>query len=137
MALRVERQNSNALNLAQLLNSHPKIQKVNYPGLESHPQHAIAKNQMLGGFGGMLSFEVKGGFDAVTRFVENCKLVQLATSLGGVDTLATIPTITTHGNLSREVQEKMGITQSLIRVSVGIEDFKDLQQDFENALSVV
>ncbi|MFQ6124227.1 MAG: trans-sulfuration enzyme family protein [Candidatus Heimdallarchaeota archaeon] len=136
MALRVERQNHNALMLARFLEAHPRIQKVNYPGLETHPQHTLAKKQMRG-FGGMLSFEVKGGLEAVTNLINHFKLVRLATSLGGVDTIATIPTLTTHGDLSREEQEQMGITPSLIRISVGIEDINDLKRDFEHALNFV
>ncbi len=136
MALRAERYNYNALSLAQYLEDHPKIEKVYYPGLPSNPQYELAKKQMHG-FGGMVAFEVKDGLDGITRMFDNLKLVKLATSLGGVDTIATIPSISTHGGLSREDQEKMGITQGLVRASVGIEDFKDLKQDFENALSHV
>jgi cystathionine beta-lyase/cystathionine gamma-synthase len=136
MALRVERQNSNALGLAKLLETHPKIRRVYYPGLTSHPQHALAMRQMRG-FGGLLAFEVEGDLEGITKMFDHLKLVKLATSLGGVDTIATIPSISTHGELSREEQEGMGITPSLVRVSVGIEDFKDLQQDFEEALSFV
>ena len=136
MALRVERQNSNALSLAKLLEGHPKIRRVHYPGLESHQQHALAKRQMKG-YGGLLAFEVKGGLDEVTRMFDHLKLVKLATSLGGVDTIATIPTISTHGSLSPEEKVKMGITDSLVRASVGIEDFEDLKRDFEEALSFV
>jgi len=122
--------------LARFLETHPKIQKVNYPGLESHPQYVLAKRQMQG-FGGMLSFEVKGGLEAVTNLIDHFKLVRLATSLGGVDTIATIPTFTTHKDLSREEQEKMGITPSLIRISIGIEDIEDLKRDFDHALTFV
>jgi len=136
MALRVERQNSNALSLAKLLESHSKIERVHYPGLPSHPQHALAKSQMKG-FGGILAIEVKGGLEEVTRLFDHLRLVKLATSLGGVDTIATIPTISTHGSLSTEEKEKMGITESLVRVSVGIENFDDLKRDFEEALTFV
>jgi cystathionine beta-lyase/cystathionine gamma-synthase len=134
MALRVERQNQNALSLARLLESHSKIRRVHYPGLASHPQHALAEKQMKG-YGGLLAFEVEGGLDEVTRLFDHLKLVKLATSLGGVDTIATIPTISTHGSLSPEEKESMGITDSLVRASVGIEDFDDLKRDFEEALS--
>jgi len=136
MALRVERQNSNALTLAQYLEKHPKIRKVHYPGLASHPQHALARKQMRG-FGGLLAFEVEGGLDEVTRMFDHLKLVKLATSLGGVDTIATIPSISTHGDLSPEEKARMEITQTLVRASVGIEDFGDLRRDFEEALSFV
>lgn len=136
MALRVERQNLNALSLARLLEAHPKIRRVHYPGLPSHPQHALAEKQMKG-YGGLLAFEVQGGLPEVTRMFDHLKLVKLATSLGGVDTIATIPTISTHGSLSPEEKESMGITDSLVRASVGIEDFDDLARDFEEALSSV
>ena len=136
MALRVERQNSNALALAQYLEAHPKISRVHYPGLPSHPQHDLAKKQMRG-FGGLLAFEVKGGLDEITRMFDHLKLVKLATSLGGVDTIATIPSISTHGDLTPEEQKKMGIAPTLVRASLGIEDFTDLRRDFEEALSFV
>ena len=136
MALRVDRQNSNALALSQYLEGHPKISRVHYPGLASHPQHALAKKQMRG-FGGLLAFEVKGGLDEITRMFDHLKLVKLATSLGGVDTIATIPSISTHGDLTPEEQAKMGIAPTLVRASVGIEDFADLRRDFEEALSFV
>jgi len=136
LALRIERQNSNALALAHLLENHLKVDGVHYPGLESHPQYALAYRQMLG-FGGLLAFEIKGGLDGLTRMFDHLKIVKLATSLGGVDTIATIPTISTHGRLSPDEKERMGITDSLVRVSVGIEDFEDLKRDFEEALSFV
>jgi cystathionine beta-lyase/cystathionine gamma-synthase len=136
MALRIDRQNFNAQRLAEFLEAHSKITIVHYPGLSSHPQHKLAEKQMHG-FGGMLSFEVDGDLKEITKMFDHLKLVKLATSLGGVDTIATIPSISTHGGLSKEEQEKMGVTQSLVRVSVGIEDFEDLRKDFENALSFV
>jgi cystathionine gamma-lyase len=136
MALRVERQNSNALQLSQYLESHSKINRVHYPGLPSHPQNALARRQMRG-FGGLLAFEIKGGLDGVTRMFDHLKLVKLATSLGGVDTIATIPFISTHGDLKPEEKARMGITQTLVRVSVGIEDYADLREDFEEALTYV
>ncbi len=136
MALRVDRQNSNSLSLSQYLEGHPKISRVHYPGLASHPQHALAKRQMRG-FGGLLAFEVKGGLEEITRMFDHLKLVKLATSLGGVDTIATIPSISTHGDLTPEEQKRMGIAPTLVRVSVGIEDFADLRRDFEEALSFV
>ena len=89
------------------------------------------------GFGGLLAFEVKGGLDEITRLFDHLKLVKLATSLGGVDTIATIPSISTHGDLTPEEQKKMGIAPTLVRVSLGIEDFADLRRDFEEALSFV
>lgn len=136
MSLRVERMNSNAMSLAKLLENHPKIERVYYPGLPSHLQHELAKKQMKG-FGSIISFEVKGGLDGITKMFDHLKLVKLATSLGGVDTIATIPHISTHGGLTREQQLKVGITESLVRVSVGIEDCADLERDFADALSSV
>jgi len=134
MALRVERMNSNAMRLAKLLEDSPKIERVYYPGLPSHPQHDIAKKQMSG-FGCMIAFDVKGGLNSLTKLFKSFELVKLATSLGGVNTTATIPCISTHGNLSKEEQLKVGITENLVRVSVGIEDPSDLEEDFKNALS--
>lgn len=136
MSLRVERMNSNALKLAKLLEDSPKVERVYYPGLESHPQHAIARKQMFG-FGSMISFEVKGGLPSITKMFDSLELVKLATSLGGVDTIATVPSISTHGGLSKEAQQQMGITESLVRASIGIEDFDDLEEDFKKALSVI
>jgi methionine-gamma-lyase len=134
MSLRVERMNNNTMQLAKLLEDSPKIQRVYYPGLPSHPQHSIAKKQMHG-YGSMISFDVKGGLDAITKLFDNLQLVKLATSLGGVDTIATIPSISTHGGLAKEEQLKMGITENLVRASIGIEDITDLEEDFKNALS--
>lgn len=136
LALRVERARSNALALAKVLEDHPKVQKVHYPGLESHPQHGLAKKQMIG-FGSMLSFEVKDGVEGVTKLVDSLEVAKLATSLGGVDTTVTVPYIVYTKSLSLERQEEIGITPGLIRVSVGIEDFKDLEHDFTQALGRV
>ncbi|MBD3171389.1 aminotransferase class I/II-fold pyridoxal phosphate-dependent enzyme [Candidatus Bathyarchaeota archaeon] len=134
MSLRIERMNANALALAEFLEESPKVERVYYPGLPSHPQHDIAKKQMHG-FGSMVSFKVKGGLDAITHLFNHLELVKLATSLGGVDTIATIPCISTHGGLSKEAQLKVGITENLVRASIGIEDYSDLENDFKNALS--
>lgn len=136
MALRAKRARENALALSNFLSKHPKIIKVNYPGLESHPQYELAKKQMIG-FGSMISFEVKEGVEGVTKLIDNLKLVKLATSLGGVDTIVTAQFISTQRNMTREIQESKGITPGLIRVSVGIEDFTDLEKDFSTALNFV
>jgi methionine-gamma-lyase len=136
MSLRMERMNSNSMSLAKMLEEHPKIERVYYPGLPSHPQHELAKKQMRG-FGSMISFEVKGGLDAITKMFDSLELIKLATSLGGVDTIATIPSISTHGGLSKEEQLKVGITEKLVRASIGIEDSEDLENDFNNALSKI
>jgi cystathionine gamma-lyase len=136
LALRIERANSNALALAKMLESHPEVQKVNYPGLESHLQHDLAKKQMTG-FGGMLSFDVKGGVDGVIKLIDSLEIVKLATSLGGVDTIVTTPYTAYSRSLSQERMDIMGITPGLIRVSVGIEDIRDLKHDFTQALGNV
>jgi len=136
MSLRVERMNSNSLELAKMLEDHPKVQRVYYPGLPSHPQHYIAKKQMHG-YGSMIAFEVKGGLDAITKMFDRLELVKLATSLGGVDTIATIPCISTHGGLSKTQQLEMGITENLVRASIGIEDPEDLLEDFKQSLSSI
>jgi methionine-gamma-lyase len=125
----MERHAENALALAQFLEKHPAVQKVNYPGLPSHPQHALAKRQMSG-WGGMLSFEVKGGVDAGRRLMNRLKLCSLAVSLGSVDTLVEHPASMTHAVMPKEMREKMGIADGLVRVSVGIEDKEDILADF-------
>jgi cystathionine beta-lyase/cystathionine gamma-synthase len=134
MSLRVERMNNNALELSKMLEDSSKIKRVYYPGLPSHPQHDIAKKQMYG-YGSMVAFEVEGGLESIKKMFDKLDLVKLATSLGGVDTIATIPHISTHGGLSKEQQLAMGITESLVRASIGIEDPEDLLEDFKQALS--
>ncbi len=131
--LRMERHAENALALAQFLEKHPAVQKVNYPGLPSHPGHALAKRQMSG-WGGMLSFEVKGGVDAGRRLMNRLKLCSLAVSLGSVDTLVEHPASMTHAVMPKEMREKMGIADGLVRVSVGIEDKDDILADFARGL---
>jgi methionine-gamma-lyase len=134
MSLRVERMNTNTMALAKMLEDHPKVDRVYYPGLNSHPQHDLAKKQMSG-YGSIVAFEIIGGLNAISKMFDYLELVKLATSLGGVDSIATIPCISTHGGLSKEEQLKVGITENLVRASIGIEDFSDLEKDFENALS--
>jgi cystathionine beta-lyase/cystathionine gamma-synthase len=133
LALRVERQNETALDLARFLEGHPQVQAVYYPGLPSHPGHETAAAQMRG-FGGMLSFEVKGGVEAGRRLLESLRLVTHAVSLGGVESLAVHPASTTHAPLSAEERRRAGIPDGLIRVSVGLEEATDLRRDFEQAL---
>ena len=133
LALRVKFQNESALKIARFLNEHSAIDKVNYPGLESHPNYERAKD-LFDGFSGMLSFELKNGLGAADRFISKVKLPVIAPSLGGVETLLTRPTTTSHIGMSAEDREKIGITDSLIRVSVGIESTEDIIDDFENAL---
>lgn len=134
LALRVRTQNSNALKTAEFLESHDKVKKVNYPGLKSHPHHDLAK-EILDGYGGMISFELKGGIEAAERFMNRIKLAFIAPSLGGVETLVTRPVLTSHRGLSPEEKIKSGISDSLIRVSVGIENPDDIISDFNQALS--
>jgi len=131
--LRMQRHAENALHLARYLEGHPAVQKVNYPGLPSHPQHALAARQMSG-WGGMLSFEVKGGVQAGRSLMNSLKLCSLAVSLGSVDTLVEHPASMTHAVMPKEMREKMGITDGLVRVSVGIEDREDILDDFAQGL---
>jgi cystathionine gamma-synthase len=135
LALRVERQNQSALEIAKYLDSHPKIEKVFYPGLESHEGHQIAKRQMTG-FGGMLSFILKENtFEAVGTVLAHLKFAHSAANLGSVETIVGPPATTSHVECSKEEREAMGIPESLIRYSTGIEDVKDLVDDLGNALS--
>jgi len=136
LAVRVQRQNENAHKIAQFLAGHPKVRRVNYPFLQQHPQHATAVAQMRGG-GGMLSFEVEGSGDDARRLSESLHLFTLAPSLGGVDSLVCIPILTSHAMISPEQRQRMGVTEQLIRLSVGIEHVDDLIADLEQALKVV
>jgi len=134
LAIRMERHAENALKIAQFLENHPKVRKVIYPGLSSHPQHELAKKQMTG-FGGIITFFIKGGLEAARRFLERVKIFSLAESLGGVESLIEHPAIMTHASLPKEVREKIGISDELIRVSVGIEHVDDLISDLKQALT--
>jgi len=136
LALRMEKHCRNAFDIARYLEAHPKARKVYYPGLENHPQHELARSQMKG-FGGMLSFEIDGTLREAKAFLENLKIFSLAESLGGVESLAELPALMTHASVPREEREKIGITDSLIRVSAGIEDVSDLKEDLEQALQKV
>ena len=133
-ALRMERQNGNALAIARALDGHPAVRRVMYPGLPSHPQYELAKRQMTGG-GGMVGFELAGGRDAGVSLVESTRLALLAVSLGGVETLIEHPASMSHAVLSDEQLDQAGIPPGLIRLSVGIEDPADLIRDLEHALS--
>ncbi len=136
LGLRVERQNRNALALAQFLESHPKVERVNYPGLESHPQHALARRQMSG-FTGMMSIELKGDFGAVESFVNSLRLARCAVSLGGVETLVVpVAAMWSHQH-TPEQRRALGIGDGLVRISVGAEDERDLLADFARALEQV
>lgn len=133
LALRMERHCSNALAVARFLEGHPRVEKVFYPGLPSHPQHALAKRQMHG-FGGMVTAVLKGSLDDTTRFLERCEIFALAESLGGVESLIEHPAIMTHASLPPEVRTGLGIGDGLIRLSVGVEDEADLLAELQVAL---
>jgi cystathionine beta-lyase/cystathionine gamma-synthase len=135
LAVRVERQNRNALTVAQFLARHKKVKNVHYPFLESNPDRAIAMAQMQGG-GGMLSFEVDGSGEDARRVSESLRLFTLAPSLGGVDSLVTLPVVTSHAMIAPEHRINMGVTDQLIRLSIGIENVDDLVADLEQALAV-
>ncbi len=136
LEIRVHQQNKNALQIAQFLSQHQGIRTVNYPGLPSHPDHQIARRQMKG-FGGMLSFEVAADFDGTKRFMDRLQVIKLATSLGGVTSLANQPITNTHAALNPEERARAGISESLVRLSVGIEDPRLLIEDLEQALRAV
>ena len=136
LAVRVQRQNENALRVAQFLARHSKVRSVNYPFLEGHPQRALAMEQMAGG-GGVLSFEVDGSGEDARRLSEALNLFTLAPSLGGVDSLVSIPVLTSHAMISAEQRQKMGVTEQLIRLSVGIESAEDLIADLEQGLAML
>ena len=133
LELRISRQNESALKIARYLKSHPKVRDVFYPGLETHKGHEIAKSQMRG-FGGMLSFALDGEYDLVEKFLPSLKLVHLAASLGSVSTLAGPPRTTSHVELTTEQRALLGIPESLVRYSVGIENLDDLLADLEQGL---
>lgn len=133
LALRLERQCASALQIAQWLERHPKIARVHYPGLPSHPQHALAKRQMRA-FGAMISADVKGGGDEARRWLERCRLFTLAESLGGVESLISLPALMTHASTPAETRAALGISDGLVRISVGIEDTDDLIADLASAL---
>ncbi len=136
LALRIERQNKNAMQIARFLKTHPKVEDVFYPGLESHENHEIAKKQMRG-FGGMMSFFLKGDFDAVRHFLPRLNYAHIAANLGPVETVAGPPRTTSHVEVSEAQRAAMGIPETLIRYSVGIEDVDDLIADLEEALKAV
>ncbi len=133
LAVRMDRHNNNALKIATFLETHPKVEKVNYPGLQSHPQHELAKKQMTG-FGGVLSFELKGGLEAGRKLMNSVTLCTLAVSLGAVETLIEHPASMTHVIVPKEERLKTGITDSLVRLAVGIEDADDIISDLDQAL---
>lgn len=135
LALRMKAHCENAITLAKWLESRAGVQKVIYPGLESHPQHALAKSQMTGGFGGMVSVVIDGDLERTKRVLERVQVFTLAESLGGVESLVNHPAIMTHASIPKDVREASGVTDNLIRLSVGVENIEDLIADLDQALS--
>jgi len=136
LAVRVERQNQSALRIAEFLSKHPKVARVHYPMLKTHPDYSLASKQMAGG-GGVLSFEVQGSGTDACRVAEALNLFTLAPSLGGVESLISIPVLTSHAMIAPELRQKMGVTEQMLRLSVGIENVDDLIADLENGLAVL
>jgi cystathionine gamma-lyase len=134
LALRMERHCSNAQAIAEFLEGHSKVAKVFYPGLASHPQHALAKRQMVGGFGGIVTAELRGNLEDARRMLERCELFSLAESLGGVESLIEHPGLMTHASLPAAMRASLGISDGLIRLSVGVEDLDDLIADLKQAM---
>ena len=135
--IRVQRQNESAMIIAKYLQNHPAVEQVNYPGLESHLGHNIAKKQMNGGYGGMLSFSVKGGLDAIKTFLPQLKYAHMAANLGCVETVVGPPLTTSHVECTAEERAAAGIPEGLVRYSTGIEDVEDLIADLEQAFKVI
>lgn len=135
LAVRMQRHNENGMAVARFLESHPKVKRVIYPGLTSHPQHEVAKRQQRG-FGAMLSFDL-GSLAAARKLLDHVRLCSLAESLGGVETLISHPALMTHASVPADVRQQIGITDGLVRISVGIEDVEDLIADLEQALAKV
>jgi cystathionine gamma-lyase len=137
LALRMQRHVASALALAQWLEAQPQVARVHYPGLESHPQHELAKRQMRGGFGGMISLELRTDLAGTRRVLEAVRIFALAESLGGVESLIEHPAIMTHATIPPETRTKLGIGDALVRLSVGVEDLDDLRADLKQALATV
>jgi cystathionine gamma-synthase len=136
LGLRIERQNENAHGLARFLKDQPNVERVYYPGLEEHPNHEAAKKQMSG-FGGVLSFELKGGLESVKQFMPRLKYAYMAANLGQVETIVGTPATTSHVELSDEERIAAGVPEGLIRYAVGIEDIDDLKADLGEALNSI
>ncbi len=137
LALRMERHCSNALELARWLEAQPQVERVHYPGLASHPQHALAARQMNGAFGGMISASLRTDLARARRFLEAVQIFTLAESLGGVESLIELPAVMTHATIPPETRRKLGIGDALVRLSVGVEDMEDLRADLQQALARV
>lgn len=134
LALRMRQSSENALAIAQWLEKHPRVARVSYPGLPSHPQHELAKRQMRNGFSGIVTFFIRGGLEEARRFLERCRIFTIAESLGGVESLVDHPGLMTHASVPADKRRALGIDDSLIRLSVGIEDVEDLIADLADAL---
>jgi cystathionine beta-lyase/cystathionine gamma-synthase len=137
LSLRMARHSASALRIARYLEDHPKVARVAYPGLPSHPMHAVAARQMEHGFSGMISFELKGGIPAGTKLMNSVKLCALAESLGSVETMITHPATMTHAEVPEEERKARGLSDGLVRLSVGIEDVEDVIEDLDQALAKV
>jgi len=137
LGIRMERHCENAMKVAQMLEKHSSVTKVTYPGLESFPSHSLAKRVCKNGFGGMVCFYVKGGLEGARTFLQNVKVITLAESLGGVESLVESPALMTHASVPQEMRKELGIDDDFIRLSVGIEDEADLLQDLQQALDKV
>ncbi|MDC3131448.1 PLP-dependent aspartate aminotransferase family protein [Pelagibacteraceae bacterium] len=136
LAVRMERHNSNALEIAKFLSEHSKVKKVFYPGLENDSSNQVAKKQMKG-FGGILSIDLKGDINSAKKFLENIKIFTLAESLGGVESLIEHPAIMTHASIDKKIRDELGISDTLIRLSIGIEDIEDLKNALNDALNKI
>ncbi len=133
LGVRMERHNANAMAIAQFLEGHPAVSRVFYPGLPSHPDHAIAKKQMRG-FGGMVTFDAAGGYESASRFFDRIQVFKRAASLGGVDSIVSLPVLTSQWGFTDEQLKDAGVTRGMVRLSVGIEHVEDLIEDLKNAL---
>jgi len=136
LSVRMEKHNTNAMIISEYLNNHPKIKSVRYPGLKSDPNYNIAKSQMSG-FGGIISIELKSDLKGTLNFLENIEIFTLAESLGGVESLIEHPAIMTHASIEENIREELGISDSLVRLSIGIEDVEDLKKALDNALNLI
>ncbi len=134
LAIRMKEHEKNAIGLANYLDKHPKVERVLYPGLETFEYHEIAKKQMKG-FGAVISFEIKGGLNSAISFVDNLKLCQLAVSLGDCESLVQLPAAITHRGYPKEKLAEFGLSESMVRISVGLESIEDIIQDIEEALN--
>ena len=132
----MERHNTNAMIISEYLSNHPKIKTVRYPGLKSDPNYEVAKNQM-NGFGGIISIELDTDLKGTLKFLENIEIFTLAESLGGVESLIEHPAIMTHASIDKNIRDELGITDSLVRLSIGIEESDDLKTALENALYLI